>query len=61
MEEKGNNIEKLRDKLNKTANLKNLSDQEIIALSAELDAEIINYYKEQKKAATKNSCQYNLC
>lgn len=44
-----NDIEKLREKLNKTANPNNLSEPEILALSEELDAEIINYYKEPKR------------
>lgn len=51
MEEKDNNLEKLREELNKTANLKNLSDREIIILSMKLDVEIINYYKKKKATA----------
>lgn len=49
-----NDIEKLREKLNKTANPNNLSEPEILALSVDLDAEIINYYKESKKPIQKN-------
>jgi len=50
---KDNNLERLRDKLNKIADLGNLSEQTIIALSEELDAEIIKYYKEPRKPQQK--------
>ena len=46
---KKENMEKLRSKLNTTANLNNLSEQEIIDLSQELDKEIIKFYKEQEE------------
>lgn len=45
---KKDNLEKLRNKLNKVANLENLLDKEIIDLSQELDVGIVNFYKEEE-------------
>lgn len=57
---KKDKIEKLQNDLNKAVNLENLLDQEVIDLSQELDAEIVNFYKEEEELDQEESCQQKL-
>lgn len=39
-------VEKIREKLNKQVNFKNINTKEVLKISKELDEAILEYYKE---------------